>query len=329
MFSDRIDSEDNSTSMNCLLMGDDMTKDNIGWQAMPTFAQIPTFYNPYARTLENIFFVVINKTLYAKTSYDGAIALYRYSSTENQWWEVCEKPESHTKELHLVYIDPFFYFVCTKGGHMQRYNINCTNRVLEDVPSMPKKLSKGVVSTLRGKILAYGICEQDRTCRIQVYDPEQNFWTEALSEEDPLTFHVAGFSRFSQVPLLPILMEHNGSCYRVMFKTVFNAQGRKVEYPIVHRLKMDKELTSVEVGEEEIQKMIPENTIGAFQIEDDVFVCGGQGSVMKTGLKTWEDMWEDKVDLGRWRNLRRCRQSFTQPSNSVLLKFDSRLVTGN
>ena len=192
---------------------------------------------------------------------------------------------------------------------------------------MPKRLSTGVVSTLRGKILVYGICEQDSTCRIQVYDPQQNCWTViALSEEDPLTFQVA-FGVYSMLPpLLHILMEHNGSCYRVMFRGRINTKGMKSEYAIVHRLKVDKELTSIEVGEEETQRMIPENLIGAFRIEDDIFVCSGQGSVMKTGLKAWEETWEDTVDLGKWKHLFQCRQVAT---NSVLLKFDSRLITGS
>ena len=207
---------------------------------------------------------------------------------------------------------------------MQRINIHSTNHILEDVPcpSMPKNLSWGVVSSVKGKILVYGIREEDRICRLQVYDPKSNFWTEVLSEEDPQIDHM---TLKMLKPLFPMVVEHNGSCYRVMFKIKFKAEGMKIEYPIVHRLKVDKEFTSVEVGEEEIQQMIPVNLIGAFQMEDDLFVCCGRGSVMKTGIKAFEDTCKNKVDLGRWGDFLMCRQI---ASNSVLLKFDSRLVTG-
>ena len=63
--------------MKCVLMkGDNVIKD------MGTFAQVPILNRPrYASKPQDIFFIIVNEILYVKASYEGAIAVYRYSST--------------------------------------------------------------------------------------------------------------------------------------------------------------------------------------------------------------------------------------------------------
>ena len=295
-----------------------MTADGGCWEDIPQLAAFPGSHSFVHCT----YMIVVDGMLYAKTRDEHSQnVLYRYRQVDNFWEKLCEI--NSIENVYLTYLDPFIYSIDGKGD-IQRYSIS--ENTWEVVHPIPTPFYYDVIiSTFMGKILVYGevfstIDHAHTIYKLQVYDPVNNKWTEALCDKFPLGFN-------SHVKVYPVIVEHNGSCYRVVFQRSFNLsydpskEGAGV--PIVHKLKfnMDDDAISVDLGEEENQDLIPANLIGAFQVEDDVFVSCGSSFIHRTGLKAWEDLWEDKVDLQLWEQLYN-----RMGSNVVLYSFDKQLL---
>ena len=277
---------------------------------------------------QSLFFLVADGVLHAKVCYKGSGVgarslniLYRYCSKGNTWEEVYQHSSILSAEgFQVVYLDQIFYFIHTEQGYVHRYSIKPgASGFLWGSKKLPNRLCNdyGTITTYMGRILVYGPYEEGGKCNLQVYDPVKDMWTEAM--RDTLGLFYAHF----EIYLPPIIMQHNGSCYRVAFNKYYNIVNRKPsEVAIVHELKTQlvDGVLSVELGEELDQSLVPISTLGAFQIDDDLFVCGRGGFVYKSGLKAWEGEWKDS-DLEMYEKWRQ-----EEDSNIVMFTFDSRLA---
>ncbi|XP_072018603.1 kelch-like protein 25 isoform X2 [Amphiura filiformis] len=291
---------------------------STGWKELPQFAALPEIYVCGLYTLQSVFLLVAKGTLYANVRYPGyANVLFRYRSDSNHWQRVWEEITSGFIAIQftqVVYLDPSFYYMDAQYD-INRFSPN--NDKWELVGALREILSDNVrMISHRGQIFIYGQPEKNSLYKLFVYDPEANSWAEVIYSKAP------GEINHFQSVLPSMLFELHGACYRIMFKA-YNDHSRLDLYtPIVHKLnfQIDNGTTLVQLEEEEYQDCIPANNIGAFQINGDLFVSYDMKSVVKTGLKTWEDKLTDgRVDLNSWEGVVDLEHPY---SNMIMYSFD-------
>ncbi len=299
----------------------DASEEGRCWQRIPLFTPFPG-NSAYAL---GTFFVVVNGTLYARTRYPRfENFLYSYDAVENRWNKLGHI--NSYENIWLVYAEPFLYSIDGRRD-TRRYDLHeRTWEVVQPVPS--PYFYDVVVSTFMDKILVYGedFDPEDMTCsiyKLQIYDPKEDKWMLGVCEKFP-----AGFNTDVKVP--PLMLQHNGACYRVMFKRSvaqnYDPSMHGAGLPLVREFVFgtdDDGVLTVELGDEECQDLIPPNLCGAFRIADDVFVSWGSSFVLKTGLKAWEDKWDGDVDLGMWDYFKELEPSF---SNVIMFTFNKDLL---
>ena len=299
------------------------------WTDIPNLAPLPRRFR--SADINSSDLIVSDETLFASACYQNCMyVMYRYRQVENYWEEICHV---QSIQLHVVYLNAYFYFVNFTRGTVHRYNIE--NKQWDTVQSLPRPFHDYVIlTTFMGKLVVYGQVAGrgthkvrprdivDHMFELHVYDLEHSRWTGVLCDRLPRDC-IHGNGTHSK----PVIVQHNGTCYRVYFKMHLKTYSEGViqtELPVVHELKFaqsDEGAVLVEIGEEQCQEFIPANRFGVFQIEDDVFVSNGGTFVLKTGLKTWEDQWENGVDFQRLERLRKYAGS-----SVVLFTFNSQVA---
>ncbi len=172
----------------------------------------------------------------------------------------------------------------------------------------------------QGSILIYGRYNSGRG-EILVYDPSRNEWQEKFNEPNELT------CQKSQ----PILFVHKDQCYRVAFQIIpkdddkssssSKKRSKTKLKPVVNILELktseSNTVSAVSLGEEIGQDLIPPNKLGAFRIEQDVFVTMN-GIGYQTDIQIQEDQDTD-VNISRWNKF---PLDFEQSSNVVTYTWD-------
>ena len=284
------------------------------WTDIPNMAPLPQRFRSAHINSSNL--MISNEMLFATACYQSYMyVVYRYCREENYWENICHLES--TQLHHVVCLNACLYFVNFTRGTLHRYWMK--NKLWETLQPLPRPFHDYVIlTTFMGKLIVYGQVGDEDTRKVRprdmvdfmfelhVYDLEHGRWTGVLRDRLPRDC-IHGDGTHSK----PVIMQHNGTCYRVYFKMHLKPYSEgyiQTELPVVHELKFaqsDEGAVLVTIGEEQCQECIPANEFGIFQIEDDVFVSNGGNFILKTGLKTWEDRWENGVDFQRWKRLRK------------------------
>ncbi|XP_072051651.1 uncharacterized protein [Amphiura filiformis] len=220
----------------------------------------------------------------------------------------------------LVYLDGFLYAI----GGLDK-NDKCLNTVERyDMKEMywqrraalPEGYQWVSAVPYQGMILAYGVKGSAHV--ITMYNPETNVWHTKLKET-----HTQGARYgYSDYDKDPVLFLHKGVCYRVVFQALTGDSAKNIDFwklqtlrqPFVNKLEVQtlatvfcncpnhrkKTAIKVSIGEEVKQDLIPPSEVGAFRIEDEVFVSF-QEFVHQTDVTILEGQSSDVV-LGKWEN---------------------------
>ena len=169
------------------------------------------------------------------------------------------------------------------------------------LPSLPGRRDWISAVVYKGKILLYGLNLNNLNWTtenhvILVCNPNTDEADENIIQTE-LKSKIIGVDGRN-----PKLFVHEGVCYRILYERV---KGKSdVEKPIVNKMVLELQGDSVQlsVGEEVNQDMIPGNQMGAFRIQDQVFVTFSS-YIHKTGEKINADGSLD-IDFKKWPDLR-------------------------
>ena len=283
--------------------------------------QFPT--PPYLASI-----VAVGRNIYAVGSYHNSTDfddgdntrasnnLYIFDAETSKWEELPSMLHVHEVEFsRLVYAGGFIYIVgdFSHAQVVQRFHIE--ENKWEMLPESPigEEQTMWSVPVAYQSILLFNFLSwryeggvegiPQRVCihKILEYNPTTNAWQTVLMEE---------IENLEIVHLAPALFEFQGNIYRVLYKRPDRANREGIlplDYnrqlkPIVHVLKLQslRNGMRVSVGEEVNQDWIPINRIGAFRIQDDVFI-NASGFVYQTDMKIGADQTSD-VDLQAWES---------------------------
>ncbi len=297
------------------------------WEDISSMEQLPKYHKFYKLSRANL--IVVDNTLYAKATYSSRhTVLYRYHATNNVWDRVCERQGGH---LNVVHLNSYFYFIEMNSGDVVRFDTK--NMSWESIERIPQPCyNYAFMTSYCSMLLVYGqvagpaghkLQEKGDAAvyRLQVYEPKYNLWTQA-DESDILC---PDEDRVSP----PILMQHNWTCYRIMFKWQYIRMPNKgfvqmIHLPIVQEIVFHEDVTgmlTVELGEEMPQDEVPTDIFGAFQIEGDIFVSCRGLFILKMGEGVLEEVLNEKANHKIWERL-----GHYAGSNVVSFTFDQELV---
>ena len=261
-----------------------------------------------------------------------------YNAGKNKWENLPSMIKSREK-FPMVHLDGFIYVFGGFGvgslsqpnrtGDVERFDI-MWNR-WETRSPLPLGFQWVSAITFNKKIVVYGVslsvsCGQKdlRTRKhvLQVYNPSTDIWHRKLEEKHG-TCIADSYSSRQEAPDATLLI-YKDHCYRVLYQTPTKfvpVKGLRKPSSVT-RVKLQSEGDGVKVslGKSFSQDLIPANNLGAFRIQDEVFV-NVKGSVYKTELKIRVGQTTD-VDLTAW-------QGFIPPvdnkhSNIVYFTFDKK-----
>ena len=231
-----------------------------------------------------------------------------YDMELNKWNDLpsLKKPR---KSILLVHSGGFLYAIGgqnekdTQMNDVERFDF--TKNEWQTMASLPDKFRWVSAVDYKGIIVVYGVSVQhyrEHENRMLVFNPYKNVWQAKLSEicEDESAY-------FENLNRDPVLVVHNGHCYRVLYD---NSRNTKVDsdlfvswyehrQPRVNLLAVH--ILKLSVGQEIKQDLIPLNKSGAFCIHDDVFI-NSRGSVLKTDVKLSTDKKKSAKDLSKWKS---------------------------
>ena len=237
----------------------------------------------------------------------GLNDLYFFDTETKSWEMLPSMIRNHDVEfLRLVYSDGFIYVIDQESNSGERFCI--TENKWERLPEAPvdrRETYFSVPIAYEGKLLVYSVsCRSfadTGTHKILEYTPTTNAWQSILTEE---------VEHFESAHVVPALVEAGGNIYRVMYKRADREEVSTSDYylrhtPVVHVLELQSLRNGIRVsaGEEVNQDWIPINRIGAFRIQDDVFI-NARGFVQMTDIKIKVDQNSD-VDLQAWESFAR------------------------
>ncbi|XP_072027785.1 kelch-like protein 28 [Amphiura filiformis] len=242
--------------------------------------------------------------------------LFSYDPAKNKWNQL--KPMNTPRRgFSIVHLDGFLYVIgggnneCYNGlRDVERYDIG--KKQWQPVASIPVSV-RYVSSVLayKGKLLA--CCEGDGSS-ILMYNPATNAWQVALEEPK-------ADRSFARPPSLFI---HKDLCYRVTYKLSgvsvvdFLLSDVFPSVPVVNKLEVNiqNDKANIVVGEEVKQDHIPPTRVGAFRMEDQVFI-NLYGFVRDTGVRISPDQSSD-VNLSRFASF----VTEEEDSNMVYFTFN-------
>ena len=272
--------------------------------------------------------IVVGRSLYAVGGYYdvGHIRhgrdFYVFDSEKNSWKELPSMIHPHDVDyLKLVHLDGFIYVA---GGYAVTFrgNVNTVERfdlveekweVLSALPDIRHVLWSDPF-IYQGRILISGVGARSLLGHeILQYNNSTNAWQTVLTEYS---------NNLERVE--PALFVHQGNLYRVVYKSSGNYRLHK---PVVHVLELNRNGIGLSVGEEVKQDWIPANRVGAFRIQEDVFV-NAKGYVQMSDLKIESDQTSD-VDLQIWEGFalkwEECSPTgLLQSSNVTCFTFDKK-----
>ena len=217
----------------------------------------------------------------------------RYNAVNNEWTHLTPMAKARQEPI-LVHLDGFIYAIAGKDsngyqirGDVERYDItkDCWT-TLASLSDSYMYIWKSAVAC-QGKILVNGMSKRpfekgNNSYRhvVQVYDPSCNTWQVLLSEELGMTPSPG-----------PVLFQHQDNMYRVYFhnkelplKASAVLPWLQHSDPVVNLLKIQKNVGKISVGKEIQQDLVPSNDVGAFRINDEVFIRM-KSFIHKTSLK--------------------------------------------
>ena len=249
--------------------------------------------------------VVVGRSLYAVCGdcYDDgdmqsshAKDFFVFDVENNRWKKLPSMIYTHDMEyLKLIHLDGYIYVT---GGYsrgnfhgndiVERFDLAEKRwEMLSALPGMDVCWSDPCI--YQGRILISGVGVSGfQGHQIFEYKNSTNAWQIILAEHfDDLAVESSG----------PVLFEHRGNIYRIVYKM---SDTYLLYKPVVHVLELRslRNGIGVSVGEEVNQDWIPANRLGAFCIQEDVFV-NARGFVQMTDLKIKSDQTSD-VDLQSW-----------------------------
>ena len=282
-------------------------------------------------------------------SLKSSCAFKRYDARLNCWLQLPSMKKARDAAF-LVYADGCIYVIggwisrkeClqrTLGGtitftegnehvnSVDRYDMR--KKVWENIGELPKGVCWSSAVAFQGHLLIFGMDglsikePSSRKCRhvIAMYNPDTDAWDTKLNEQHPGKNVRCADSKDAK------LFVHEDKCYRVLYQAAGSDQSN--DSPMVTATVnslMFKQLrngtTAVRLGEAVSQDNIPVNGVGAFRIQDKVFVNANK-LVYKTDLRINPDDCTD-VNLG---NLVRLQSASLQNnSNAVVFTIDRNKV---
>ncbi|XP_072030359.1 kelch-like protein 15 [Amphiura filiformis] len=307
---------DNYTSTTYYL-NDQLPGNRPQWRLLSRFAPIPV------RKLYSCNMLVVDEQLYlaggvlykepeSDDSSDEAASntplsvcqssVYRYTVRENQWQRLQDMKVSRC-QFALVHHNGYIYAIGGSSANDLIRDVECYNLVNKEWEHLPPLLKEGYMGkssavSFRGKIFVYAAESRKingmkyATHNLQVFDPETRSWHVPLTEQH------------NQGSFPAALVVHNDTCYRVVYGNCkctsehFGCPWHKV---CVHELVIDdiNGTCTARVGDPQDQSVIPKDqTVGAFCIQDDVFVTVN-GVIHMTDDSLSSGLRRD-VDLTKW-----------------------------
>ena len=243
-----------------------------------------------------------------------------YIPKDNVWRKLPPLPSARHSML-LVHLRGFIYAIAgldkddNELCHVERYSF--AQKKWETLAALPKGFKCVSAVAFQDKVLVYGVSmvvpgssgsESSRKHVILLYNASKNVWLTKLSKQ------VEGSAKSGSSIQSPALFVYKGQCYKILYQKYDSGKEPSVSdlysgygntyIPSVNKLELHTRgnAVSLSVGEEVKQDLIPGNTIGAFRIEQKVFV-NQDGFVFKTDLKIEESQTVD-VNLDAWKSFR-------------------------
>ena len=277
-----------------------------------------------------------------------------YNASLNKW-EPLPSMKKARQSFPMVSLDGYIYAIGGYDEHrklligdVERFSI--AKDEWESLASLPEGFHWVSAVTYDKKILAYGISGSVVTSNdpagkvtrsnarkhvLHMYDPSTKAW-QCIDEEDHTTSVTYGNNLRALISSEALLFKYKDHCYRVLYKwhtskKAKDTSGRKSKektplwpsdlYLKAHsvavlELKPEGDNSEVSVGESINQDLIGGNRVGAFHIQNEVFV-NVNGSVFKTELKIGAEQTE-KVNLHGWKGFKIAKEH----SNVVYFTFD-------
>ena len=266
---------------------------------------------PNAATLPHLaFLVVAGRSLYAVVGSDSdhpnEKGFFQYDAKQNRWKQLPSMIGSYRREaFHAVYLNGFIYVIGDQLGeimigdqprNVERYSL--TEQRWERLASLPSQFRWTSVIAYEGSILVYDISANlygDYLSHvIQKYDPRAHAWEVVLLQ------HVPNDVRYY---LRPVLFEYQDQVYR-LYKD--NEQR-----PVVNKINTQPSQNGGRwsVGEEINQDLVTGNEIGAFCIQDQIFV-NTRGFIQLTDLKMNHGKADNHVLERKWHHFLLSAYSF-------------------
>ena len=248
----------------------------------------------------------------ARSEYRRECRLY---NAEQDEWSHLPPMRIACKPL-LVYLNKCIYAICAETDSGLTRDVECFEiaaskwKNVDSLPYLTFTCTSAVVC--QGSILVYGQHLPDHSGpstkqsrgEILVYNPSSDKWVSRFTEVDEI---VPGKPK-------PVLVVHKDQCYRVAFHvtppnlTDKNACRKLYRdfIPVVNLLELqserNNEVTSVNLGEALKQDFIPPNRLGAFRIEEDVYVTTSNGAVCQIDIKILQDQ-DGDIDLSGYQKI--------------------------
>ena len=259
-----------------------------------------------AATLPHLaFLVVAERSLYAIVGSDSdhpnEKGFFQYDAKQNRWKQLPSMTGSYRRTtFQVVYLDGFLYLfgdqirnfvISNQPRNVERYNL--TEQRWEGVPPLPSRYRWTSAIAYERSILVYDINVDQLSHVIHKYDPRANTWEIVLLQHiqvPPLR------RRLHFPPPTPVLFEYQDQVYRLY---LHNTQS-----PVVNKINTQPSQNDGRwsVGEEINQDLVTGNEIGAFCIQDQIFVVNTKGfiHVQLTDLKMTHGKARDPVLEKRW-----------------------------
>ena len=239
---------------------------------------------------------------------------FKYDTKQNIWEQLPPMMEPHGSNPQVVYSDGYIYVFGNPvySGSAECYSVAEQNwELLPNLPNPYYNCSSAIVYDGNILVCDYNVFE-DKTHSIYGYNPNINSWQIVLPQSN--TSSIVG----------PVLFQYQDQVYRVMYRERENEQSPNHMIPVVNKLNMQSyhDDGRISVGEEVNQETVTGNEIGAFYIQDQVFV-NTKGFIQATDLKMNHGKADDPVSERMWAEF--CRHVFdSDAGNIACFTFDKK-----
>lgn len=266
-----------------------------------------------------------------------------YSNSRNVWKVLPPMNEVNCNCL-LVALNGFIYAIGSGYGDakrlVERYSI--ADQSWEILPSLPLDYRWVSSVVFQGRILVLGKLHTGRSENmdnpevtgkfvLQVFNPHTKTWRVGLEEVYPASRLVSMTCWGTKYGRKPVLFIHNYVCYRVQYLIPRDLPTRQIRWdwkthgkPTVQALDLvfdDNGDVNISYGQEIQQDLMGINDLGAFRIDNEVFV-NEKGFIYCTGIEIEPDQVEE-VNVNRWKYFDP-KLSMSFHNNAVFFDFDKK-----